>query len=972
MLPDQRDLDMRPFDTDVTRRSLARHTAAWLFAGLAAATFLPSAAVGQVYVTPEGGINLEAAGDELIVELNALQSFPTVSVALADAGFPGLVYYTGIPARHRIYRLPVTAATHDVIDAVRNIGGVVAVRRSYRAANVDSPLIPSGQVVIRLIRGADDGDLQGVLRDHEAVLDREFSSLPRAYVVRPINEITQNVVELAKSLLSDERVSLSHPSFFFKTRRFQAVANIEDTFFPQQWHLNNTGQLPGSKVDADVDAVEAWRTTLGEGAVVAVIDDAVNWEHEDLIDNFLTGFDFTDNDDDPNPGEGIFFDENHGTSVAGLICARDNDFGVRGVAPRAQLIALRALSAFVQDIALADALLFAGDNGAMVINNSWGGPGFVFQATVPNTVLFPPDIVDEAAAEVAMNARGGLGSLVMFASGNDALPVEFGNTSAARPKMMAIGAAMRNDELACYSNFGKFQSVVAPSGGSFGGTPQQQGPFSFEACFQPDMVTTDVMDSQGFFPPGYNPPLRFVFPGGVADDLGFLSGIFLPDPLIDELDDVNYTRRFSGTSAACPVAAGVAALVYSIDPDLRSYEVRNILEHTAVKVTSTNATYDPVTGHNENYGHGHVNAQRAVAAALSAQTWPNPIDEEEIIDSSVQGLVRMSWTLPDWNEDGEPDEDVESVLVVRGPAGQLHWAPTDGEVYLVGQQVAPGIFVEVNDFVEALELAGVPEGEQELAFFTRNRLNFYSWGRKVGVDVDPPGGVTAAASIRATPQAGAAPLFVKFAGGGISPTGFPFVTFNWNFGDGTTGSGTNVEHIYTTPGDFIATVTAIATDGQTAAASVRIVVLNQANTAPQPTIVASPKSGAAPLVVTFEAIAADADGVVVRYDWDFGDGTTGTGRIVEHAYIDVGAFGVVMTATDDLGGRGIATTVIRTTGDTTSTAGPSVTQQSGTGGDGSDNPSANGCANGMGAALPAMMSSILGVMFIRRRRVHPH
>src|SRR5439155_24914364 len=83
----------------------------------------------------------------------------------------------------------------------------------------------------------------------------------------------------------------SQPSMLFKLQKHAAMT-IDDPLYVFQWHLHNTGQLPGGVAGADINVEEAWQTTLGEGAIVADVDDDIQKDHEDLKDNYLTGFDF--------------------------------------------------------------------------------------------------------------------------------------------------------------------------------------------------------------------------------------------------------------------------------------------------------------------------------------------------------------------------------------------------------------------------------------------------------------------------------------------------------------------------------------------------------------------------------------------------------------------------------------------------------------------------------------------------------
>jgi hypothetical protein len=95
----------------------------------------------------------------------------------------------------------------------------------------------------------------------------------------------------------------------------------------------------------------------------------------------------------------------------------------------------------------------------------------------------------------------------------------------------------------------------------------------------------------------------------------------MPDPytMVDARTEIqepdgtgDYTAYFSGTSASCPLAAGVVALVFSINPELTGPQARAIVEGTADKVGGV--AYDG-NGHEEHYGFGRVNAARAVRAA---------------------------------------------------------------------------------------------------------------------------------------------------------------------------------------------------------------------------------------------------------------------------------------------------------------------------------------------------------------------
>ena len=121
----------------------------------------------------------------------------------------------------------------------------------------------------------------------------------------------------------------------------------DDPLYNCQWHLNNFGQFGGAGQDINVE--EAWVTTMGEGITVRVVDDGVNGEHVDLSDNF------TSYAGDVGIGRG----DEHGTRVAGVIAARDNDQGGRGVAPQASIYSYKLPAGEPSDDAVQDAIQLA-------------------------------------------------------------------------------------------------------------------------------------------------------------------------------------------------------------------------------------------------------------------------------------------------------------------------------------------------------------------------------------------------------------------------------------------------------------------------------------------------------------------------------------------------------------------------------------------------------------------------------------
>ena len=178
-------------------------------------------------------------------------------------------------------------------------------------------------------------------------------------------------------------------------------SDFDDPLYGCQWHLENTPDNSGTAGE-DINVEAAWAHTLGQNVNVAVVDNASDLSHEDLTGRYLS-VDYVGPDRIRDP----FVD--HGLGVAGLIAARDNGLGVRGVAPEATLFALNVLERPVLSNIL-DAMTRLRGTTA-VSNNSWG---FTFSQG--------PHVISktwETALETGI-AEGfdGKGTVYVFSAGN--------------------------------------------------------------------------------------------------------------------------------------------------------------------------------------------------------------------------------------------------------------------------------------------------------------------------------------------------------------------------------------------------------------------------------------------------------------------------------------------------------------------------------------------------------------------------
>jgi PKD repeat protein len=160
---------------------------------------------------------------------------------------------------------------------------------------------------------------------------------------------------------------------------------------------------------------------------------------------------------------------------------------------------------------------------------------------------------------------------------------------------------------------------------------------------------------------------------------------------------------------------------------------------------------------------------------------------------------------------------------------------------------------------------------------------------------------------------GPAPLSVAFDGSGSYDPDGSVVSWAWDFGDGTSGSGSRPSHSYTQPGTYHVTMTIADNAGLTSNASADVIV-ETANAAPVASFWSSANSGYAPLTITLDGSgSSDPDGSIVSWAWAFGDGTSGSGPVVDHIYSAAGTYLAVLTVTDDLGATGTSQMTVRVT-----------------------------------------------------------
>ena len=229
-----------------------------------------------------------------------------------------------------------------------------------------------------------------------------------------------------------------------------------DAFYTCQWHLNNTGQFAGGD-GADINVEEVWATNKGEGVTVAIVDDGVQLNHEDLRENVDVDLSWDYHGLSLFEGESGTF---HGTAVAGTVAARDNAWGVRGVAPRATLYSLNLTNADFPYSAMVDVLTReAAVTG--VSSNSWALTG----AGKP---LVAGIAWETAAEQGATTGFDGKGVVFVHSGGNYHVEGDNANLNSLANfhTSVAVCAIGHYGTRSAYSERGASLWVCAPSSGS--------------------------------------------------------------------------------------------------------------------------------------------------------------------------------------------------------------------------------------------------------------------------------------------------------------------------------------------------------------------------------------------------------------------------------------------------------------------------------------------------------------------------
>jgi parallel beta-helix repeat protein len=377
-----------------------------------------------------------------------------------------------------------------------------------------------------------DGKQMALNDRNQLLVSANAGTVKRSYKIVPgltLVKLPPNlkVTDAIVNLKGKDKIVYVEPNY--KIKVLSTVPN--DPCFTQLWAMHNTG-LTGGTEDADIDAPEAWDIITDSNIIVAVLDTGIDYTHPDLTANIwvnetelngtsdydddgngyiddVYGWDFADNDEYPMDYLP------HGTHVAGIIGAvGNNSVGVTGVCWNVKIMNLKIFPNYGNEGFISgaiDAIEYAVDKGARILNNSWGGE------IDPDLIIALKDAIEAADANgvIFVAAAGNNPPLPWY--DNDITPVYPANYDC--DNIISVMATNPDDGIAYYSHYGATSVDLAAPGG--------------EIYYVGD-------------------------PGGILSTIPGNSYDF-----------------YHGTSMAAPHVAGACALVWAANPTWTHLQVKN-------------------------------------------------------------------------------------------------------------------------------------------------------------------------------------------------------------------------------------------------------------------------------------------------------------------------------------------------------------------------------------------------------------
>ncbi|MGJ8743813.1 S8 family serine peptidase [Polaribacter sp.] len=399
-------------------------------------------------------------------------------------------------------------------------------------------------------------------KTHHLENKRSLNFGENVFFVELIESIGREIFPFCEHLLTLPEVECCHP---------ELVTKLQDPF-------KNFNDASVSPIDLEKDwwlqrtkVHEAWQVTKGKGITIAVIDDGLEMSHKAFRSKIVFPRDMLDKNARKFPIHR--YNEGHGTACASVACSADEE--AIGVAPEAKIMPIKVTG--MGSVLQSEAFYWAVQHNADVISCSWGPPDGNIFSIIDDDFDFPlPDHTRLAFEYATKYGRNGKGCAIVFAAGNGNEPVKYDGYASSK-NVIAVSAVNYKNELAIYADYGEPTFCCFPS-----------GDFTLDKDNKP-ILTSGILVADRFGENGYA--------------------------------TTNYYSLFNGTSASCPGVAGIIALIYSVNPNLKITELKEILINSCEKIGAKNE-YN-LFSYSHNFGYGLLRADFAINNTMKSTNQKN-------------------------------------------------------------------------------------------------------------------------------------------------------------------------------------------------------------------------------------------------------------------------------------------------------------------------------------------------------------
>lgn len=299
------------------------------------------------------------------------------------------------------------------------------------------------------LKGEGDYDpepMQQMAEKYDVKIVKEVPYMPDWYILSVEESNFENSIDATNCFYESGEFADVDPAFMFDFR----PCTVNDPYYSMQWGLNNT-----TYPDYDINVEGAWNYATGNNIKIAIVEQGgIDYTHNDLSSNIYPLCYNSGSSAIPNMTGG-----DHGTHVSGIVAAvTNNNLQIAGVAFSSKIIGVKPnLNNSGASAGFASAITWAWQNGADIINNSWGDQGGYYYNELYTSLL------NDAIVNAMTYGRNGRGSVVVFAAGNygeNGAVMDYPAT--ADDRILAVGAIGSMGMRASFSGYGSKLDVVAP------------------------------------------------------------------------------------------------------------------------------------------------------------------------------------------------------------------------------------------------------------------------------------------------------------------------------------------------------------------------------------------------------------------------------------------------------------------------------------------------------------------------------